>query len=116
MTDEIQRRARVDLYTAELAIREAMLRVEEMGADVRLTRAVTLLGEAKDAVADYVDGQQPCVSDDENERNWKALKAGYEAARAAHLEIEFIMTFGLAMAAGDDVPEAVRVACREWDL
>lgn len=56
MSNEIPRRARVDLYVpAELAIRAAMLKVEEMGADVRLTEAVTLLGKAKDAVADFVD-------------------------------------------------------------
>ena len=41
---------------AETAIREAMLRVEAMPADERLTAAVILLGEAKDRVADFVDG------------------------------------------------------------
>lgn len=53
---------------------------------------------------------------DDLERDWKALKQGYEAARDAHMEVEFIMTFGRAMASGDDVREAVRFACREWDL
>lgn len=53
----IPRRCFVDRMTpAELAIREAMRIVEEMGADVRLTRAVILLGKAQDAVADFVDG------------------------------------------------------------
>lgn len=56
MKDIPFRRNRIDLMTpAELAIREAMLRVEEAGADVRLTDAVVLLGEARDAVADFVD-------------------------------------------------------------
>lgn len=49
------------MTTAEIKIREAMLAVEEVGADVRLTRAVTLLDEAREAVADYVDGQLPCA-------------------------------------------------------
>lgn len=54
--DDIPRRARIDLYVpAETAIREAMLAVEAMGADVLLTKAVTLLDEARTAVADYVD-------------------------------------------------------------
>lgn len=58
MSNNIPRRARVDLYVpAETAIREAMLAVEAMGADVLLTKAVVLLGEAQTAVADYVDAQ-----------------------------------------------------------
>lgn len=56
--DDIPRRADVLRYTrAERAILAAMLAVEDMGADVRLTDAVVLLGKAKDAVADYVDAQ-----------------------------------------------------------
>lgn len=50
------RRYRVDLYTpAELAIREAIIKVEESGCDVLLTEAVNLLTEAKNKVADFVD-------------------------------------------------------------
>lgn len=61
--NDFPRRADLKRMTiAEIAIREAMLRVEEMGADVRLTRAVTLLGEAANAVADYVDGQLPSTN------------------------------------------------------
>jgi hypothetical protein len=41
---------------AEKAIREAVLAVEAMPADVRLTDAVVLLQAAKDSVADFVDG------------------------------------------------------------
>lgn len=41
---------------AELAIHNAIGVVEEAGCDVRLTNAVVLLGEAKDYVADFVDG------------------------------------------------------------
>ncbi len=51
------RRNRVDLNTpAELAIRDAILAVEKVGASVGLTEAVILLGKAKDLVADFVDG------------------------------------------------------------
>lgn len=50
---------RCDLRTmtpAELKIREAIEAVEGMGADPRLTDAVTLLSSASEAVADYTDG------------------------------------------------------------
>lgn len=53
------RRADVTQYTeAELKIRDAMLAVEAIGADVRLTDAVNLLHCAREAVADYVDGMK----------------------------------------------------------
>ena len=59
---DIPRRAQVDrLVPAEIAIHDAIRLVEEMGCDVRLTRAVILLGKAKGAVADYVDGVDPNV-------------------------------------------------------
>lgn len=54
---DIPRRARMDQWTAtERLIHVAVMAVEEMPADLRLTRAVILLGEARDAVADFVDG------------------------------------------------------------
>ena len=57
MSNEIPRRSRLDHNTdAELAIRAAVDAVERIGADVRLTDAVVLLQEAREAVADYVDG------------------------------------------------------------
>lgn len=57
MTTEVPRRAQVGLMTAgERAIREAVDEVERMGADVRLTEAVTLLEAAREKVADFVDG------------------------------------------------------------
>ena len=60
---DFPRRNRADCFTAaETKIRSAMLLVESMGADERLTKAVALLGEARDAVADYVDGQLPCAN------------------------------------------------------
>lgn len=68
MTDEIPRRARLERLTpAELAIRDAVVAVEAAGADERLTRAVMLLQEARDRVADWVDSVPvgpPVVADD----------------------------------------------------
>lgn|GEM_PF-1348155 len=55
--NEIPRRIRIDKLTpAELAIRDAVLAVEAAGCDPRLTDAVVLLGQAKEKVADFVDG------------------------------------------------------------
>lgn len=52
----IPRRAIIDQNTpAELAIHNAIQEVEKMGCDVRLTKAVILLSEAKDLIADVVD-------------------------------------------------------------
>jgi hypothetical protein len=57
---EIPRRARIDLFTpAEKAIRDALLAVEAAGCDERLTKAVTLLDDAREWVADFVDGVAP---------------------------------------------------------
>lgn len=54
----IPRRRRLDLNTdAELSIREAVNKVEAMGADVKLTDAIIKLQEAFELVADYVDKQ-----------------------------------------------------------
>lgn len=54
------RRNRVDLFTpAEKAIYDAVQEVEKAGADVRLTHAVIKLSEARDLVADFVDGVNP---------------------------------------------------------
>ena len=50
------RRIRMDLYSpAEKAISDAMAAVEKAGAHPLLTDAVTLLAQAKDKIADYVD-------------------------------------------------------------
>lgn len=54
--DSIPRRIRIDLMTpAELAIRDAVIAVEEVGADPLLTEAVILLQRAREKVADFVD-------------------------------------------------------------
>lgn len=53
----IPRRSRLNLNVpAELAIYEAMLAVEKMPADIRLTHAGIKLQEAKNLVADFIDG------------------------------------------------------------
>ena len=68
----IPRRNRLEENTdAELAIRAVMLAIEAMPADVRLTDAVVLLGQAREKLADYIDTQQP--------------SATYDAAEAALL-------------------------------
>ena len=52
----IPRRAFINKMTpAELAIREAVLKVEEVGAHPLLTDAVNLLEQARNKVADFVD-------------------------------------------------------------
>src|SRR5574343_921446 len=57
MSNEIPRRSRLDQNTpAELAIRAAVDAVEALPADPRLTDAVVLLQEARESVANYVDG------------------------------------------------------------
>lgn len=60
MASDIPRRCFINRLTpAELAIREAMIAVEKVGADPLLTEAVVLLGKAQDKVADYVDRRPP---------------------------------------------------------
>lgn len=52
------RRTRLDLNTpAELAIRNAIDEVENIGADVKLTDAVNLLDQARELVADFIDNK-----------------------------------------------------------
>lgn len=41
---------------AELFIRAALIEVEQVGCDPRLTDAVVLLQAARDSVADYIEG------------------------------------------------------------
>ena len=48
---------------AEKAIYDAAQVVEGMPADTRLTMAVTRLGEAREFVADYVDGAKPIIDE-----------------------------------------------------
>ncbi len=53
------RRNRLDLNTpAEKTIYFAMQEVEKMGADIKLTEAITLLSNARNLVADYIDNKK----------------------------------------------------------
>ena len=55
-SNESPRRIRIKYWCeAELAIYSAMQAIEHMDADVRLTEAQTLLQQAKNKVADFVD-------------------------------------------------------------
>lgn len=57
MSNELPRRCYIDKQTeGERVIREAIAVIETLGCHPHLTRAVILLGQAKDAVSDYVDG------------------------------------------------------------
>lgn len=52
------RRNRLDLNTpAEKSIYNAMQEVEKVGADPKLTEVTTLLGKAKDILADFIDNE-----------------------------------------------------------
>jgi hypothetical protein len=56
--EDFPRRNQLDKCTpAELAIYKAMEEVEKAGADVKLTEAIIKLQEAKELVADFVDGK-----------------------------------------------------------
>lgn len=57
MPNNIPRRCDTLRHTeAEKAISNAIALVEALAADTRLTDAVVLLAQARDRVADYVDG------------------------------------------------------------
>ncbi|MES2379729.1 MAG: hypothetical protein V4538_01720 [Bacteroidota bacterium] len=59
-TDSVPRRAKLYMLTTpEKAIYNAVMEVEKIGADVRLTNAVNLLQQAKELVADFVDDVPP---------------------------------------------------------
>lgn len=61
---DIQRRHRRDLWTdAEKAIQDAIGAVEKAGASVLLTSAVVLLCNAKELVADHVEGKSASDAD-----------------------------------------------------
>ena len=77
MNHEFPRRMRVDLMKpAELAIRNAVIEIEKMAPDVRLTNAQILLGQAKDLVSNFIDNvpsETPTLAE-ENNRLREALE------------------------------------------
>lgn len=53
---KIPRRVYVEkMVPAELAIRNAMLEIEKLPPDTRLTEAIVMLDKAKNLVSDFVD-------------------------------------------------------------
>src|SRR5580693_5669668 len=68
---------RVDLRwqsDGELTIGQAMQVIERMGASPSLTRAVTLLDEAKSAVADHVEGKTELAAPDDTQARLAAAE------------------------------------------
>jgi len=58
MENTIPRRCRLDLMTpAELAIRNAILEIEKLGCDTKLTDIVFMLDKAKDLTSDFIDSK-----------------------------------------------------------
>lgn len=54
--NSFHRRNRLDLNEpAEISIRNAVNEIEKIGADVRLTKAINLLHEARELVSDFID-------------------------------------------------------------
>jgi hypothetical protein len=54
--NEIPRRNQLNLNVkVELIIHTAMLEVEKLGSDIRLTNAIDLLQKAKDSISDFID-------------------------------------------------------------
>lgn len=54
--DPLRRRDILRMTPAEIAIRNAVIEVEKVGADPALTDAVSALTEAASALGDYIDG------------------------------------------------------------
>jgi hypothetical protein len=101
------RRNRIDLYTpAETAIREAMLAVESSGAHPLLTDAVSLLEQAKNKVADFVDlADHPAPP-----VNASADSRAEEAYKSALIDREI----ATALAGWDLVPGAMSQLIKAW--
>ena len=83
---QFPRRNNLSLCTpAELAIFKAMQEVEKVGADVKLTDAIVLLGKAKDCVSDFIDGVTAIDSDKENDIHyWKCPECNSIFATSKH--------------------------------
>ena len=83
---QFPRRNNLSLCTpAELAIFKAMQEVEKVGADVKLTDAIVLLGKAKDCVSDFIDGVTDIDSDKENDIHyWKCPECNSIFATSKH--------------------------------
>lgn len=71
--------------TGEAAIRRAMATVEGMGGSVALTHAVTLLSQARDAVADHVEGHGDRVTASGDSARLREHEAGSSSKQSAQL-------------------------------
>lgn len=59
LVDGLPRRQRIDLLEpVEHDLWAVTQRIEELGADTRLTNAVILLSEARNLVADYIEEKE----------------------------------------------------------
>lgn len=82
--DTIPRRSRLDLMKcSEVLIYNAMVEIEQMGADRRLTAASIKLQEARDLVSDFIDNINPITDTTDNfiselVENCKLVKEGSE--------------------------------------
>lgn len=59
---------------AEVAIHKAIVEIENMAADTRLTNAVVLLMDTQRSVADFIDGIPEAKQSDDNYVAWLAYK------------------------------------------
>ena len=60
MVDDFPRRARLDYFTPEeTAIRDVVLAIEQLGGHPILTDVVTMLGKARETLADWIDAGRP---------------------------------------------------------
>ncbi len=105
MNNEISRRHHIDQFTPEeRAIYVATVAVEAMPADLRLTHAVTLLQEARYAVADFVDDVESRPHAD------KLLHAAAGRTYEAFCKVIFDATGSRVATWDEDMPEVAREA------
>lgn len=84
----MRQRNNMQVWTsAELAIYNAIQEVEKIGADVKLTLAITKLSEAKDLIADYID-EHP-LPNSEQELQW-SVATKLNQGNAADQQIEVV--------------------------
>lgn len=89
MVEGFPRSHRVDLWTpAEKAISHAAQIVESVGADVLLTDAVILLGDAQRKVAEYTDRQIQVAAHVRSIDYFSTLRGALAAHRAATPRVE----------------------------
>lgn len=94
MSDSTSRRIRIDLNTVtERAIHDAIQKVEELEADVRLTDAITLLQEAKDKVSDFTDEVEEVLKTERNIELVGSFAKHYEEEKGSPVPKDIILSF-----------------------